>query len=86
MNARIGAGMMTMHQLLLAIDILNKQVLDEKLVLPGNKSKTEHIETSLAVAVEQLSSGMMIKPEQKRTFTLEDITLAIKAESAKADA
>ena len=57
-----------------------------ELVLPGNKRKAEYIETSLAVAVEQASSCTMIEPEQKRTFTLEDITLAIKAESKKTDA
>ena len=85
-NARVGAGTLTMQRLLPAIDALNKQVLDEKLVLPGNKRKAEHIETSSAVAVQQASSCTTIEPEQKRTFTLEDITLAIKAESAKTDA
>ena len=84
-NARVGAGTLTMQRLLPAIDALNQQVLDEKLVLPGNKRKAEHIETFSAVAVEQASSCTTNEPGQKRTFTLEDITLAIKAESAKTD-
>jgi hypothetical protein len=80
-NAREGAGMRKMQQLLPAINALNKQVLDEKLVLQGNKRKAEHFESSTAVAVEPA-----IEPEAKRPFTLEDITMVIKAESAKADA
>ena len=54
-------------------------------MLPGNKRKTEHIETSSVVAVEQTMSDAMIEPAQKRSFILEDITVAIKAESAEAD-
>ena len=70
-----------MQQLLPDITALNKQVLDKKLVLQGNKRKAEHFESSTAVAVEPA-----IEPEAKRPFTLEDITMVIKAESAKADA
>ena len=80
-NAKEGAGTLKMQQLLPAINALNQQVLNEKLVLPGNKRKAEHIESSAAVAVEPA-----IEPAAKRSFTLEDITMAIKAESAKADA
>jgi hypothetical protein len=51
-HAREGAGTLKMQQLLPAINALNQQVLDEKLVLPGNKRKAEHIEPSAEVAVE----------------------------------
>ena len=80
-NAREGAGTLKMQQLLPAINALNKQVLDKKLVLPDNQHKAEHIESSAAVAVEPA-----IEPDHKQPFTLEDITMTIKTESAQADA